>query len=250
MRREAPVGPSTRAHLLLISLRCQLAVASVQNSPVSVSWEKYVITTPGAAWLSVRFATEGPLGMERSAWGCTAGDWLARYPATPSTSCSAIFVRALQAERERKGATRHTGGSPAGPQENWGSARPPGSLRTVWRNGTEQGNQNLEVFCARRRFGNTRSPRHSRALRARSRFRRDDGPGHEGCFELDAALGHRGRRPRHEPQRRPARALGASTLASLSTLAWPENGRRQSTSTGFGRRTSRRSRPRLQSRKW
>ena len=114
MRREAPVGPSTRAHLLLISLRCQLAVASVQNSPVSVSWEKYVITTPGAAWLSVRFATEGPLGMERSAWGCTAGDWLARYPATPSASCSAIFVRALQAERERKGATRHTGGSPAG----------------------------------------------------------------------------------------------------------------------------------------
>ena len=124
MRREAPVGPSTRAHLLLISLRCQLAVASVQNSPVSVSWEKYVITTPGAAWLSVRFATEGPLGMERSTWGCTAGDWLARYPATPSASCSAIFVRALQAERERKGATRHTGGSPAGPQENWGSARP------------------------------------------------------------------------------------------------------------------------------
>lgn len=133
MRREAPVGPSTRAHLLLISLRCQLAVASVQNSPLSVSWEKYVITTPGAAWPSVRFATEGPLGMERSAWGCTAGDWLARYPATPSASCSAIFVRALQAERERKGATRHTGGSPAGPQENWGSARPPGSLRTGWR---------------------------------------------------------------------------------------------------------------------
>ena len=141
MRREAPVGPSTRAHLLLISLRCQLAVASVQNSPVSVSWEKYVITTPGAAWLSVRFATEGPLGMERSAWGCTAGDWLARYPATPSASCSAIFVRALQAERERKGATRHTGGSPAGPQENWGSARPPGSLHlTLGNYGTEQGN--------------------------------------------------------------------------------------------------------------